>query len=204
MFSIDWMHSCAQVVLSVSVKRAHLNSTRFSSFSPGSPLAICMPFDVCQIDALKHSHFHLSIFQHNSFKRYNEKIKINMKILRNHRHLSNTFCPMFWIKFRISIKSLINMNWIKFHISPFRTQIECAHTDSSSDDDASIPEERIATPDREYNYPRDHLLNSREKMKLPSSRDHSGRHASNISERRPQNLPPPVSNSESIDCDLVF
>lgn len=65
----------------------------------------------------------------------------------------------------------------------------------SSSDDASIPEERIATPDREYNYPRDHLSNSREKMKLPSSRDHSGRHPSNISERRAQNLPPPVRAS---------
>lgn len=29
-------------------------------------------------------------------------------------------------------------------------------------------------------------------MKLPSSRDHSGRHQSNLSERRMQNLPPPV------------
>lgn len=65
--------------------------------------------------------------------------------------------------------------------------------DSSSDDDASIPEEREATPDREYNYPRDHLLNSREKMKLSTSREHAGRHVSNIAERRPQNLPPPVS-----------
>lgn len=63
----------------------------------------------------------------------------------------------------------------------------------SSSDEGSIPEERISTPDREYNYPRDHLSNSREQMKLPS-RDHSGRHQnnSNISERRPQNLPPPV------------
>lgn len=73
-------------------------------------------------------------------------------------------------------------------------QFNCMRIDSSSDD-ASIPEERIATPDREYNYPRDHLSNSREKMKLPSSRDHSGRHPSNISERRAQNLPPPVRAS---------
>lgn len=66
--------------------------------------------------------------------------------------------------------------------------------DSSSDDDASIPEERIATPDREYNYPRDHLCNSRDKIKMPSQRDNSERrHQNNASERRPQNLPPPVS-----------
>lgn len=63
----------------------------------------------------------------------------------------------------------------------------------SSSDDASIPEERIATPDREYNYPRDHLCNSRDKIKMPSQRDNSERrHQNNASERRPQNLPPPV------------
>lgn len=65
-------------------------------------------------------------------------------------------------------------------------------TDSSSDD-ASIPEERITTPDREYNYPRDHLCNSRDKIKVPSQRDNSERrHQNNAAERRPQNLPPPV------------
>lgn len=63
----------------------------------------------------------------------------------------------------------------------------------SSSDDASIPEERIATPDREYNYPRDHLCNSRDKIRMPSQRDNSERrHQNNASERRPQNLPPPV------------
>lgn len=62
----------------------------------------------------------------------------------------------------------------------------------SSSDEGSIPEERIATPDREYNYPRDHLSSSREQMKLPSSREHSGRHQSNMSDRSRQNLPPPV------------
>lgn len=61
----------------------------------------------------------------------------------------------------------------------------------SSSDEGSIPEERISTPDREYNYPRDHLSNSREQMKLPSSREHSGRHPSNMSDRTRQNLPPP-------------
>ncbi|XP_037031686.1 disco-interacting protein 2 isoform X13 [Bradysia coprophila] len=66
----------------------------------------------------------------------------------------------------------------------------------SSSDEGSIPEERISTPDREYNYPRDHLSNSREQMKLPS-RDHSNRHQSNISERRPQNLPPPPLSDTS-------
>lgn len=66
-------------------------------------------------------------------------------------------------------------------------------TDSSSDD-ASIPEERIATPDREYNYPRDHLCNSREKIKIPSQRDNSERrHQNCAAERRPQNLHPPVN-----------
>ncbi|XP_037031681.1 disco-interacting protein 2 isoform X8 [Bradysia coprophila] len=70
-----------------------------------------------------------------------------------------------------------------------------AQQDSSSDE-GSIPEERISTPDREYNYPRDHLSNSREQMKLPS-RDHSNRHQSNISERRPQNLPPPPLSDTS-------
>lgn len=71
---------------------------------------------------------------------------------------------------------------------------EYSLTDSSSDD-ASIPEERIenTTPDREYNYPRDHLCNSREKIKMPSQRDNSERrHQNNAGERRPQNLPPPV------------
>lgn len=37
-------------------------------------------------------------------------------------------------------------------------------------------------------------------MKLPSSRDHSGRHQSSKTERRPQNLPPPVS----IDCSAAI
>lgn len=72
----------------------------------------------------------------------------------------------------------------------------------TSSDDGSIPEERISTPDREYNYPRDHLGNSREQMKLPS-RDHSNRHQSNISERRPQNLPPPVSPSGRFSIRLL-
>lgn len=63
------------------------------------------------------------------------------------------------------------------------------------------------TPDREYNYPRDHLsINSREQMKLPQpARHHHQQHppapttnSSNISERRPQNLPPPVS-CDSLD-----
>lgn len=67
------------------------------------------------------------------------------------------------------------------------------HVTDSSSDDASIPEERIATPDREYNYPRDHLCNSRDKIKMPSQRDNSERrHQNHASERRPQNLPPPV------------
>lgn len=62
----------------------------------------------------------------------------------------------------------------------------------------------MVTPDREYNYPRDHLsINSREQMKLPPPARHHQHHqpqpvlsttnSSNISERRPQNLPPPVS-----------
>lgn len=66
------------------------------------------------------------------------------------------------------------------------------HTDSSSDD-ASIPEERISTPDREYNYPRDHLCNSRDKGKNATQRDNSERRLNNLAERRPQNLPPPVN-----------
>lgn len=64
--------------------------------------------------------------------------------------------------------------------------------DSTSDDE-SIPEERIATPDREYNYPRDHLCNSRDKIKLPPQRDSDRRQPNSNIERRPQNLPPPVS-----------
>ncbi|XP_055310047.1 disco-interacting protein 2 isoform X2 [Sitodiplosis mosellana] len=79
--------------------------------------------------------------------------------------------------------------------SPDRNRDDSA---DSSSDDASIPEERIATPDREYNYPRDHLCNSRDKIKMPSQRDNSERrHQNNASERRPQNLPPPQSMSDT-------
>lgn len=76
-------------------------------------------------------------------------------------------------------------------------------TDSSSDD-ASIPEERIATPDREYNYPRDHLCNSRDKIKMPSQRDNSERRHQNNAERRPQNLPPPVIHFTLICCSICL
>lgn len=87
------------------------------------------------------------------------------------------------------------VSWLLFFKITFSFRPLCVlYTDSSSDD-ASIPEERIATPDREYNYPRDHLSNSRDKMKLPSQRD---RHQnSNISDRRHQNLPPPPVNKFS-------
>lgn len=69
--------------------------------------------------------------------------------------------------------------------------------DSSTDDD-SIPEERISTPEREYNYPRDHITNSREQIIQPPKRDTSITQSANnqkyLSDRRPpQNLPPPVS-----------
>lgn len=69
-------------------------------------------------------------------------------------------------------------------------------TDSSSEGENSIPEERIATPDREYNYPRDHLCNSKDKNKIPAQRDNSERRYqnSNVTDRRPQNMLPPVSN----------
>lgn len=68
-------------------------------------------------------------------------------------------------------------------------------TDSSSEGENSIPEERIATPDREYNYPRDHLCNSKDKNKIPTQRDNSERRYqnSNVTDRRPQNMLPPVS-----------
>lgn len=74
-----------------------------------------------------------------------------------------------------------------------------AFLDSTTDDE-SIPEERISTPDREYNLPRDHIM-TREQMKLPS-RDHSsggGHHKDRITERRPQNLPshPTLSDTSS-------
>ncbi|XP_055385630.1 disco-interacting protein 2 isoform X5 [Condylostylus longicornis] len=81
-------------------------------------------------------------------------------------------------------------------------------TDSTTDDE-SIPEERISTPDREYNYPRDHISNSREQIK-PPIRDSSvggggggggnigGQHHKNFSDRRPpQNLPPPPHSDTS-------
>lgn len=70
-------------------------------------------------------------------------------------------------------------------------------TDSSSEGENSIPEERIATPDREYNYPRDHLCNSKDKNKIPAQRDNSERRYqnSNVTDRRPQNMLPPVSYS---------
>ncbi|XP_055385632.1 disco-interacting protein 2 isoform X7 [Condylostylus longicornis] len=82
------------------------------------------------------------------------------------------------------------------------------HSDSTTDDE-SIPEERISTPDREYNYPRDHISNSREQIK-PPIRDSSvggggggggnigGQHHKNFSDRRPpQNLPPPPHSDTS-------
>lgn len=40
-------------------------------------------------------------------------------------------------------------------------------------------------------------------MKLPS-RDHSNRHQSNISERRPQNLPPPVRYQTNFSSTVKF
>lgn len=73
-------------------------------------------------------------------------------------------------------------------------------SDSSSDGDNSIPEERIATPDREYNYPRDHLCNAKDnnKTKVTSSsqRDNSERRYQNsgmAEQRRPPTMLPPVS-----------
>ena len=75
------------------------------------------------------------------------------------------------------------------------------HSKDSTTEDESIPEEGISTPDREYNYPRDHISNSREQIIKPPIRDSSvgggggvGGHHKNYSDRRPQqNLPPPVS-----------
>ncbi|XP_055854104.1 disco-interacting protein 2 isoform X6 [Episyrphus balteatus] len=66
-------------------------------------------------------------------------------------------------------------------------------------DDESIPEERISTPDREYNYPRDHINNSREQIIKPPIRDSSvGGGHKNFSDRRPQqNLPPPPHSDTS-------
>jgi len=57
---------------------------------------------------------------------------------------------------------------------------------SESSTDESTPEERIATPDG-YNLPRDHILTTRDQLKLPStSRDHANALKNN---RQPQNLP---------------
>ncbi|XP_055385633.1 disco-interacting protein 2 isoform X8 [Condylostylus longicornis] len=83
------------------------------------------------------------------------------------------------------------------------------NSQDSTTDDESIPEERISTPDREYNYPRDHISNSREQIK-PPIRDSSvggggggggnigGQHHKNFSDRRPpQNLPPPPHSDTS-------
>lgn len=71
--------------------------------------------------------------------------------------------------------------------------LKCLLLESSTDD--STPEERISTPDREYNLPRDHLLASREQLKLPSSsRDNFGK---SIPERRPQNLPHQPTQSDT-------
>ncbi|XP_055903593.1 disco-interacting protein 2 isoform X10 [Eupeodes corollae] len=74
-------------------------------------------------------------------------------------------------------------------------------TDTTTDDE-SIPEERISTPDREYNYPRDHINNSREQIIKPPIRDSSvgggGGGHKNFSDRRPQqNLPPPPHSDTS-------
>ncbi|KAL5290225.1 DIP2 family protein [Megaselia abdita] len=74
-------------------------------------------------------------------------------------------------------------------------------SDSSTDDD-SIPEERISTPEREYNYPRDHINNSREQIIQPPKRDTSITQSANnqkyLSDRRPpQNLPPPPQSDTS-------
>ncbi|XP_055854107.1 disco-interacting protein 2 isoform X9 [Episyrphus balteatus] len=72
------------------------------------------------------------------------------------------------------------------------------HSDTTTDDE-SIPEERISTPDREYNYPRDHINNSREQIIKPPIRDSSvGGGHKNFSDRRPQqNLPPPPHSDTS-------
>lgn len=93
--------------------------------------------------------------------------------------------------------------WVLYKMCAYNF-VSLIFTDSSSDD-ASIPEERITTPDREYNYPRDHLCNSRDKIKIPSQRDNSERrHQNNAVERRPQNLPPPVSGIFSVICFFVL
>lgn len=69
-------------------------------------------------------------------------------------------------------------------------------TDTSSED-GSLPEERISTPDREYNLVRDHIPSSRDQSKY-FPRDHSSGHAKNVSDRRPQNFPSqPLSDASS-------
>ncbi|XP_055854108.1 disco-interacting protein 2 isoform X10 [Episyrphus balteatus] len=80
-------------------------------------------------------------------------------------------------------------------LQPYMTK---GNQDTTTDDE-SIPEERISTPDREYNYPRDHINNSREQIIKPPIRDSSvGGGHKNFSDRRPQqNLPPPPHSDTS-------
>lgn len=65
----------------------------------------------------------------------------------------------------------------------------------SSTEDESIPEERISTPDKDYNYPLDHIGPVKEAIKVSRDISSGGHHQRNVSERRPQNLPPPVSKN---------
>jgi hypothetical protein len=97
--------------------------------------------------------------------------------------------------------------------SVFNRSPERDHDDSDSSTDESTPEDRIVTPNREYNLPRDHLIQAREQLKLPSTRDrdynntpgngdceNGGSEARNIPDRRPQNLhaqPPILSDTSS-------
>ena len=88
------------------------------------------------------------------------------------------------------------------------TNISCVFLDSSSDDE-SIPEE-ILSPDKEYNYPQDHVVKMLpEQLIKPPIRDSSMATSANKltkyperererereRARPPQNLPPLVSQS---------
>ncbi|XP_037935929.1 disco-interacting protein 2 isoform X2 [Teleopsis dalmanni] len=79
-------------------------------------------------------------------------------------------------------------------------------TDSTTDDE-SIPEE-IISPDKEYNYPQDHINNMTESVIKPPIRDSSmggSVHKNKYPERRPpQNLPPlPTSDTSSTESPIT-